>query len=63
MQTKKLRVKRLILGMSTLSVLAFNAQAAVCEGFGPQTPRDIDQLHGENTRITSLAPSSSEMNL
>lgn len=63
MQTKKLKVKRLILGMSTLSVLAFNAQAAVCEGFGPQTPRDIDQLHGENTRITSLAPSSSEMNL
>lgn len=34
-----------------------------CKGFGPQTPRDIDSLNGDNKRIFSLAPPSSEMNL
>lgn len=34
-----------------------------CEGFGPQTPRDIDQLSGTNQRSFSLAPDYSEMNL
>lgn len=37
--------------------------ADVCEGFGPQTPRDIDLRAGENTRVFSLAPPSTEMNL
>lgn len=36
---------------------------AVCSGFGPQTPRDIDQLSGDNKRVFSLAPPSDEMNL
>lgn len=36
---------------------------AACEGFGPQTPRDIDNLKGENKRIFSIAPPASEMNL
>lgn len=36
---------------------------AACEGFGPQTPRDIDSLHGENSRIFALAPEYEEMNL
>ena len=35
----------------------------VCEDYGPQTPRDIDQLSGANQRVFSLAPSSKEMNL
>ena len=35
----------------------------VCHGYGPQTPRDIDNLHGENKNIFSLAPDSDEMNL
>ncbi len=35
----------------------------ICQGFGPQTPRDIDALHGENARVFSLAPPSTEMNL
>lgn len=34
-----------------------------CEGFGPQTPRDIDSVAGENTRSFSTAPSHTEMNL
>lgn len=34
-----------------------------CQGFGPQTPRDIDQLSGTNKRTFSLAPAYSEMNL
>ncbi len=34
-----------------------------CEGFGPQTPRDIDNVAGENKRVFSLAPSAKEMNL
>jgi hypothetical protein len=35
----------------------------ICTGFGPQTPRDIDGLSGENNRIFSIAPSSEDMNL
>ena len=35
----------------------------VCDGAGPQTPRDIDSSVGENSRVFSLAPSSDEMNL
>jgi len=34
-----------------------------CVGFGPQTPRDIDSLAGENKRMFSMAPPSTEMNL
>jgi len=35
----------------------------VCEGFGPQTPRDIDSKAGENSRLFSLAPGYKDMNL
>jgi len=37
--------------------------AGVCEGFGPQTPRNIDSKAGENKRVFSVAPPYSEMNL
>lgn len=37
--------------------------ASACEGFGPQTPRDIDNLEGENKRSFALAPDYQEMNL
>ena len=40
--------------------LAKNTEGA---GFGPQTPRDIDQADGNNTRIYSSAPAYSKMNL
>jgi len=39
------------------------AQGAVCEGFGPQAPRDIDNVAGENEQNFSFAPRYEEMNL
>jgi len=36
---------------------------AVCEGFGPQTPRDIDQVSGTNPITFALAPDAKELNL
>jgi len=42
---------------------AHDANTSVCTGFGPQTPRDIDNSAGKNARIFSLAPSYQEMNL
>ncbi|CCQ12532.1 hypothetical protein PALB_34710 [Pseudoalteromonas luteoviolacea B = ATCC 29581] len=42
---------------------SFGALADACEGFGPQTPRDIDSVLGENARSFSKAPPSTEMNL
>jgi len=40
-----------------------NSAAQVCVGFGPQTPRDIDNLIGINKRVFASAPSYKEMNL
>lgn len=42
---------------------AGTASAEICEGFGPQTPRDISSMTGENPRVFSMAPSHTEMNL
>lgn len=41
----------------------YSADKAVCEGFGPQTPRDIDSVKGTNKRLFSLAPEYQSMNL
>ncbi len=35
----------------------------VCEKFGPQTPRDIDSVAGENSTIFTLAPPAEDMSL
>ena len=40
-----------------------NKDIVVCSGFGPQTPRDIDNAEGSNRQIASRAPASSAMNL
>lgn len=61
----------LALGLCTASALAEDKHHAehgghtgkACEGFGPQTPRDIDSKAGENKHTFSLAPRSKEMNL
>jgi len=37
--------------------------AKVCEHFGPQTPRDIDNMSGKNSITFNLAPPASDMNL
>lgn len=39
------------------------AVGPACEGFGPQTPRDIDNAAGENKRTFSFAPNYNKMNL
>lgn len=39
------------------------AGGPACTGFGPQAPRDIDNVAGENSRIFSFAPDSKNMNL
>lgn len=42
---------------------SMTAEGAACEGYGPQSPRDIDQRDGANKRIFSVAPPSEQMNL
>ncbi len=37
--------------------------ADVCEGYGPQTGRDIDSREGTNSVVFSMAPPASQMNL
>ncbi|RJX75556.1 hypothetical protein DZ860_02440 [Vibrio sinensis] len=39
------------------------AENTAGKGFGPQSPRDIDNLSGTNQRIFGLAPDYTEMNL
>lgn len=46
-----------------LTFLSAATLAEVCSGYGPQTPRDIDNLAGDNKRIFSIAPDHTEMNL
>jgi len=53
--------------ISSSAIAAHHEDAAkkrdVCEGFGPQTPRDIDSVAGENSVKFNLASPSTEMNL
>jgi len=56
----------LIWSFSNMSFANHHASATsseICTGFGPQTPRDIDNLEGSNPRAFSLAPPASELNL
>jgi len=64
----KLSFMALVLGLFSTSILAGSGHAPAshgpaCEGFGPQTPRDIDQVSGTNKRLFEIAPKYSEMNL
>ncbi|MCB2136769.1 MAG: cadmium carbonic anhydrase [Rhodobacteraceae bacterium] len=50
--------------VSALSSFGLAALAQeLCEGFGPQTPRDISVAEGLNKRVFTLAPPSDQMNL
>jgi hypothetical protein len=42
------------------AALEFNTNG---KGFGPQSPRDIDQDYGTNQRVFSMAPNRSQLNL
>jgi carbonic anhydrase len=44
-------------------LLTFGVQAKICEGFGPQTSRDITSKKGTNPVVFSFAPSYEQMNL
>ncbi len=43
--------------------LSAGSAFALCQGFGPQTPRDISNLYGRNGVRFDFAPPSAEMNL
>ena len=45
------------------SELEHSASGPACVGFGPQTPRDIDNMTGSNKQNAGLAPSSNKLNL
>ena len=50
--------------LASLTAFTPNLLAAdVCQGFGPQTPRDIDSHVGTNDRIFALADDYQNMNL
>jgi hypothetical protein len=61
------KINALSLIMSVcISGFAFADQAygaELCQGFGPQTPRDITDREGANRRVFSLAPPAEKMNL
>lgn len=40
-----------------------SAEPAICEGFGPQTPRDISMTSGTNPVDFAMAPPATELNL
>lgn len=50
-------------GLSVSLSLVAGSALALCEGFGPQTPRDISNIYGRNGVQFDFAPPSSEMNL
>ena len=56
----------LTLPVTSVTVFAAHhgeASKAICEGFGPQTPRDIDNLSGSNNVIFGMAPPAEDMKL
>ena len=42
---------------------SYAANAKICKGFGPQTPRDVSKTAGKNKVKFNFAPSYTEMNL
>ncbi len=52
----------LFISFFSLASLA-ESSSTICENYGPQTPRDLDNTSGINKLNFSLAPPSSEMNL
>ncbi len=52
-----------LLGASAMAAAGPAHAAEMCQGYGPQTPRDISSKAGSNKRIFALAGSTSSMNL
>ena len=58
-------IKRLITA-ATIAVMGSGMAATaqqLCQGFGPQTPRDVAEAAGVNPRVWTPAPASTQMNL
>lgn len=49
--------------LATGAGMAAAQSGEVCQGYGPQTPRDISSKAGSNARVFPVAPASSSMNL
>ncbi|MEO1470855.1 MAG: delta-class carbonic anhydrase [Pseudomonadota bacterium] len=47
----------------TAETTVAQAEGGICEGFGPQTPRDISKTAGANPKLFAFAPESEAMNL
>ena len=61
---RRLRFLRPLAGLLLALPVAAGAQAAdLCQGFGPQTPRDIAAREGSNPRLFSPAPAAGALNL
>ncbi len=62
-------IKTMIVGLAALfsaPIFTFYSPAlaaTICEGYGPQAPRDISNGVGENRLTFAIAPPSSELNL
>jgi hypothetical protein len=54
--------RRLAFGLAVAAAGPAAAQE-ICQGYGPQTPRDISATAGENPRVFTLAPEATRMNL
>lgn len=53
-----------IFGAGLLAMASSTAIGAdLCQGFGPQTPRDISAAAGSNAQVFTLAPAADAMNL
>jgi hypothetical protein len=69
MNIKEPRVTHLKMKLGAIALSAgltmpgFVLAADICEGFGPQAPRDITSEAGSNARVFTLAPAPSRMNL
>ncbi|MTI45334.1 cadmium carbonic anhydrase-like repeat protein [Roseibium hamelinense] len=50
-------------GLVAMLIAAPAQSAELCQGYGPQTPRDITATTGENQRVFTLAPAPEKMNL
>ncbi len=55
-------MKKLVLIAASL-LFSLSTMAEICEGFGPQTPRDLTSKLGTNSVMFSKAPKKANMNL
>ena len=54
---------RILWLMAALALPGTLSAQEVCQGYGPQTPRDIAMTAGTNARVFTLAPAPEALNL